>query len=273
MAKKNTENQMAELNIENMPKSVTDPETGLKVKVTKEMIMVLMNAERVITTNMEQLALALKTIRDDKLYLLYEIGSMGEYLEKRFSFSERFGYSLLKFADVFGDSKHFSEIMHQPRRLLELASKDDNLAKQLKDGEVTMPDGTRLSLKELKKEFANELVSELERTKSDLKATKKEARENKQLAEEQGKTLAHYEDSLAEGNFKKITKKKEVMAELFAIDAQAADMVKRLDSIESEEPEVVSQLVKTLTGVLAGFSQVQNKHMHLILSVTPDSKN
>lgn len=271
MAKgKQSDVQLTELTEKKIPKEVTDPSTGKKIKVTQDMIAAAINAERQITGAFEQIALALVQIRDLKLYLLSGFETMSEYLEKRFAFSERFGYQLMKYADVFGDSKYFPQIMQQPRKLLEIAANNDDLKQQLKDGEVTLHDGTRLTLKELKKELANELVAELERTKTDLKAAKKDAREHRQLAEEQSKTILNYEESMGEDAFKKITKKKEILSTLFAMDAQAAEMIKTLDAIESEDPEVVARLEAVLTAILAGASQTQNKWMHLLLSTQPD---
>lgn len=272
MKKDNTPVKPGNLEIENMPKSVTDPETGLKIKVTQEMIGSLISAERQITGALEQMALALHKIRKDKLFLLYEIDSMAEYLEKRFTFSPAFGYYLLKMADVFGDTKHFAEIMRQPRKLLELAASNDDLKKQLKEGEVTMPDGTTLTIKELTKSVALQMATDLDITKRELKAEKKKVRELSQQVEEKGKLITSYESGMAEGEFKKLTEKKAILSQLFAMDAQVADIIKGLDSIESEDAQVVSKLEATLTQLLAGASKVQDKWMHLILSVTPDQK-
>lgn len=273
MAKaKQQETHIVELNSKNIPKEVTDPTTGKKIKVTQEMIATLYNAERQITTSVAQIAIALTQVRDQKLYLLYDLETMEDYLEHRFQFSRAFGYRLLRFADVFGDSKHFSQIMEQPRKLLEIAASNDDLKKQLKEGEVTMPDGTTLTIKELTKSAALQMANDLDITKRELKAEKKKVRELSQQVEEKGKLIASYESGMAEGDFKKLTEKKAILSELFAMDAQVADIVKRLDSIESEDAQVVSKLEATLTQLLAGASKVQDKWMHLILSITPDKK-
>ena len=56
------------------------------------------------------------------------------------------------------------------------------------------------------------------------------------------------------------------------MDAEVASIIKRLDAIESEDAQVVSRLEAVLTQLLAGASKVQDRWMHLILSVTPDQK-
>lgn len=272
MAKKTTENQLVELNAKNLPKEVNDPTSGKKIKVTQEMVAALIGAERQITGGVEQIAIALHKIRNDKLFLLYGLDSMEDYLEQRFQFSRAFGYRLLKFAEVFGDSKHFAEIMQQPRKLLEIAANNDTLKNQLKEGEVTLPDGTQVSLKELKKSMALELTNDLDIAKKDLKATKRQARELTQQVEEKDKLIANYEAGMADGDFKKLTEKKQILSELFAMDAEVASIIKRLDAIESEDAQVVSRLEAVLTQLLAGASKVQDRWMHLILSVTPDQK-
>lgn len=267
---KQVDTQIVELNTKNIPKEVTDPTSGKKIKVTQDMVATLVGAERQITGGLEQVALGLHTIKKEKLFLLYGLDGMDEYLDQRFQFSPRFGYSLMKYADVFGDSKNFAEIMRQPRKLLELAADNDDLKQQLKDGEVTMPDGTMVTLKELTKSMALQMTTDLDIAKKDLKAEKKKARDLQQQLEEKSKMVDHYESGMADGDFKRLTQKKEILSELFATEAQVAEIIKRLDSIESEEPEVVARLEAVLTSLLAGASQVQSKWMHLLLSTQPD---
>lgn len=270
MAKK-TDSQITELTLKNAPKEVTDPETGKKIKVTQDMITAFVGAERQALGGFEMIALALHKIRSEKLYLIV-CDTLTEYMETRFSHSPSLGYHLLRMADVFGDSKNFTEIMQQPRKLLEMAVKSEDLKKQLKDGEITLPDGSVVTLKELKKSVAMEMATDLDIAKKDLKAEKRKSRDLAQQLEEKGKLVEHYEAGMAEGDFKKLTAKKEILSELFAMDAQVAEIVKRLDSIESEDPQVVSKLESVLTQLLSGAGQVQNKWMHLILSTTPDPK-
>ncbi len=272
--KKETAVAKAEFGIENFPKSVTDPETGLKIKVTHDMVAALVSAERQITSGAEQIAMALHRIRREKLYLLYDLGSMSEYLEKRFAFTERFGYYLLKMADVFGDSKHFADIMRQPRKLLEIAAKDEGLTKQFRDGEITLSNGTVTTLAALKKEITTEIVKDYEKTKkkntqleNDLDEARKELKDTKVV-------IRNYEKraDVPDKYFQTITAKAAALTEILAIEAEAADMMARLAAIESEEPTVVSKLAGVLSMVLAGFSQVQSKYMHLILEVAPEKK-
>lgn len=269
MAKKET--QVTELTFKNAPKEVVDPDTGKKIKVTQDMISAFVGAERQALGGFEMIALALHKIRSEKLYLIV-CETLSEYMETRFSHSPSLGYHLLKMADVFGDSKNFPEIMQQPRKLLELATRNDDLKKQLKEGEITLPDGTQVSLKELKKSMALELTNDLDIAKKDLKATKRQARELTQQVEEKDKLIANYEAGMADGEFKKLTEKKQILSELFAMDAEVASIIKRLDAIESEDAQVVSRLEAVLTQLLAGASKVQDRWMHLILSVTPDQK-
>lgn len=267
---KQVDTQIVGLNFKNMPKEVNDPLSGKKIKVTQDMVVMAISAHRQITGGLEQVAIGLWTIREHKLYLLYDCESMEEFMERHLQFSRASGYRLLKFADVFGDSKHFAEIMQQPRKLLELAADNDDLKQQLKDGEVTMPDGTMVTLKELTKSMALQMTTDLDIAKKDLKAEKKKARDLQQQLEEKSKMVDHYESGMADGDFKRLTQKKEILSELFATEAQVAEIIKRLDSIESEEPEVVARLEAVLTSLLAGASQVQSKWMHLLLSTQPD---
>lgn len=273
--KKETAVAKAEFGIENFPKSVTDPETGLKVKVTQDMIAALVAAERQITSGVELVAMALHRIRKEKLYLLYDLKSMEEYLDQRFQFARTFGYYLLKMADVFGDSKHFADIMRQPRKLLEIAAKDEGLTKQFRDGEITMPDGKITTLANLEKQLAADIVKDYEKTKNkntqlatDLEEARKELKDTKTI-------IRNYEKraDIPDEYFKTITDKAAALTELFSIEGQAADMIARLSAIESEEPTVVSKLAGVISTVLAGFSQVQSKYMHLILEVAPEKKN
>ncbi|MBN8222907.1 MAG: hypothetical protein J0L53_18480 [Spirochaetes bacterium] len=276
MAKENSIARIADITAENVPKSVTDPETGLKIKVSQEMVASLITAERQIVGGMEQIALALHRIRQDKLFLIYGLNSMSEYLERRFSFSERLGYFLLKMADVFGDSKFFQDIMKQPRKLLEIAAKNPAIATQMKeDGEITLPNGSVIMLSELKKNTINEVIKDYAKTKEKNSQLSNDLEEKEKELKDAHKVIRNYEKraDLDEDYFKKITTKAEALTEILSIEAEAASMMQRLDAIESEEPTVVAKLAATISMVLAGFSQVQSKYMHLILDVDGAKKD
>lgn len=263
--KKETAVAKAEFGIENFPKSVTDPETGLKVKVTHDMIAALISAERQITSGLEQIAMSLHKIRKEKLYLLYDLKSMEDYLDQRFQFARSFGYYLLKMADVFGDSKHFADIMRQPRKLLEIAAKDEGLTKQMKEGEITLPDGTVTTLKDLKKTAASELATDLKIAKDELKTMKADLKKSNEQLEQKAKLLAHYESAAGQEGFQKITEKSRILSELHAIDAESARIIDVLARIETEDPACVSKLSSVLSGILSAASAVQSNYIDLIL--------
>lgn len=263
-----------EFNIDNFPKSVTDPKTGEKIKVTQSMIAMAISTERQITSGLEQIAMGLWSIREHKLFLLYNLDSMEAYLDKRFRFSRGFGYQLLKLADVFGDSKHFADIMRQPHKLLALAAKDDHLAQQLKEGEVTMSDGTVTTVADIEKNLAAKIVKDYEKTKNKNTQLSTDLDETKKKLKDVETVVKNYEDraEVSDEYFKKITDKSAALREVLSIQAEASSMVRRLDSIDSEEATVVAELASTLSMVLAGFSQVQSKWMHLILDVDTTKK-
>ena len=169
-----TTNQLTPILAE-IPDTVIDPETGSEIQVTDEMRVALMTVEQQMRQSFMMLGLALRTVRDQRLYLLRACGSMEEYLIEYFSGSVRAGKQLIQVADRFHDMPDKEQFFSLPKaQLLELAGHPETMD-QFRDGEmavesglVTLPDGELVTFEALVNRLRAELKDEQATTEKKL---------------------------------------------------------------------------------------------------------
>ena len=245
------ENQIQQ---DDYPKLVTDPKTGLTIKVTPEILQLFEICEAKIRYSLAEIAMALKCIRDNKLYLLLEIESMGEYLSERWTKSKKQAYFYMKLADAYSDSPHYQEIASLPQKVLAESFKDENMIKQLKKGELTDQEGEVYTFEEIKrlgnKEFQIKFTAEKRKVK-EMKTELEQAQQDIKLKNQ----MIQAHDDLKENNakFQRITSEKETLRLLHYHNGLIAQIASDMDQIEtSPSIEAVSQ-VKAMIGNLAGL--------------------
>lgn len=181
--------------------SVKDPETGKLIHFSEEEKRDLLFCERQMKVGFMQIAIALKTIRDRRLYLLRECDSMRAYVEEYVQFSYRHAHRLMHLADTFGDAKTDLLESFSQDTLLAIAQNpavaSDLNGADVVDGEVRLPDGEVLPLEE----FTARIRREIQRN-AEKKEDKLQRRIDTIAAEVKTKNeaLAHYERLIADGN-------------------------------------------------------------------------
>ena len=243
------------LDLQNMPKVITDPATGLTQPVTEQMIQSLLISEEKIKIGMSEIALALKNIKDQKLYLILEIPTMEEYLSERWTKSRTQAYFYMKLADAYSSSPHYQEIASLPQKILNESFKDFNIVKQLKKGEYKDQEGNTYTFCEISKmgnqEFQKKFILEKNKNK-ELKNELERAKQDIQLNETTLKTYHELKDN--NERFRQITSEKETLGTLLDVQGQIALISRKLNQIETTDNLEAVSLVSSIIGALAGLT-------------------
>ncbi len=243
--------------------SYIDPDSEKVVKVNEEQARELAALEIQLAASVTNLILTLKKVRDSKLYLLRS-DTFDEYV-RMIGLAPRTAYRQLQIADTFGSSKHFEDLQRLPQSILLEAAKNDDLVQQLNDGEVKTHDGEILTIKEIVDSGAVKLRAELEKYKkssANFKSKFEAADEERKLFASE---LEGWKEKIGPENFQRISKKKDAMAALFAADGEIANAIRSLNSIESDDPEVISKIGAVIGLLQYGAEGLQDKWMpHLV---------
>lgn len=154
-----------------------------------------------------QIAVALKTIRDRKLYLLRGNNSMKEYVENHFHQSYRTAQRYLQIADSFANSKNRDELQQLPfSKLLELSQSEYavsalNDESEISDGFVQFNNGEKESLSEFIDRIRQETLSTVESPddiKTKLKRKTEDLKNKKLILERMEQQIEEREAKIAE---------------------------------------------------------------------------
>ena len=241
-----------------MRDSFIDPATNAVVQVQETQVSNLMSLELQIATSMTSMMLALRQVRDERLYLLRS-DTFEDYL-RMIGIAPRTARRQLQIADAFGDSKSFSEISKLPQTLLLEVAKNDDLAQQLRDGEVRTADGEILSIEEIVNSGNVKLKSELEKSQKNFRNYKKKYEEADEDRKLRSAELNEYKERLGK-DFTRITKKKDAMAALFAAEGEINSVIATLDQIDTDEVEVVGKLGSLIGQIKYAMDALEDKWM------------
>lgn len=233
---------------------ITDPETGKELTFTAEHAASLAAAKHQVKAGLATVAVALKTIRDQKLFLMENCGSMREWMLENFQSSYSTFKNLLSVADRFAEAPDADMVLSQPITHLLLYSKHEATADGIQDGsiqfsggKVILEDGTEISAKDFAKQIRTELKKE---TAEELKKLDHKLKTNA------AKISA--KDSLIESMQEDLAKLRQRSADLEKAITESKDIdPSRLVYITKKE-EAVSLLVDTTTQVLGLIGQMDN---------------
>lgn len=241
-----------------MRDSFIDPVTNAVVQVSEAQMRKLTELEVRLSYSITNLMLDLKALRDEKLYLL-RCDTFEEYL-RMIGVAPRTAYRQLQIADAFGDSKNFSELSKLPQALLLEVAKNDDLAQQLRDGEVRTSDGEILSIEEIINSGNVKLKAELEKAQKGFRNYKKKFEEADEDRKLRSAELDEYKEKLG-SDFVRISKKKDAMAALFAAEGEINSVVTTLDRIDNDDVEVVGKLGALIGQIKYAMDALEDKWM------------
>lgn len=268
------------------PKSLVifDPETNAEITFSPEHRLMLESAKTQIKTGMAQMALGLKMIRDQKLYLLDSCDSMTAWLVNVFGQSARTGYRLLEAADQFAALPNAEDVLREPLSHLLTISRSKDAMEQLQSGEmqieagqVIQPDGSSIPLpvfaKQLKEELAGEVkkVNEkVQKLHQQMRVSKEEGTRLAQQLEGKDQEIESLNNTVRELMGKKdidpkmivlIHEKKEIIALLNEVTLGALDMLGRLSTIPHKlvDAEVAGHISRTISTIEASLDKARDE--------------
>lgn len=258
---KNVIQEETDPNLMEVGSIVRDPESGREIIASPGIIQDLFLAEQSINFALGQLAVSLKRIRDERLYLLRNTRSFKEYVENYISFSYRHVSRIVSIADSFSGSDRYDQIAQLPLSFLQHAEKDQNLYQQLKRGEFTDNEGNTYSLTELLQMSQNEMNTELKKLLAKNAVLKKQIKEVSQRATENEKLVQHYESSSGKEVLNKIVTREDALREIEYSRGVLADITNKLSAIELDDISVIRELSGVVTGGIAALSVIQDAYL------------
>lgn len=266
--------------------AVKDPETGTILQFSEEEKLELLFCERQMKVGFMQIAIALKTVRDKKLYLLRECDSMRTYIEDFVHFSYRHAHRLMRLADTFGDARVDILESFSQDSLLEIAQNpavaSDLNGADVVDGEVRLPDGEVLPLVEFTARIRREIKRAAEKTEGKLQ---RRIDVMSAAIKTKDDAIAHYEHAISEENDRArklektietlsirkdldahiltfITHKKEAVRLIDEITPQVLELLGRVDGIPKDlvDAELAGQVSFFLAAVESAVQRIRENY-------------
>jgi hypothetical protein len=263
---------------------ITDPETGKELTFTAEHTASLAAAKHQVKAGLATVAVALKTIRDQKLYLIENCGSMREWLLENFQSSYTTFKNLVAVADRFAEAPDADMVLSQPITHLLLYSKHEQTADGIADGsiqfsggKVILEDGTEISAKDFAKQIRTELkketAEEVKKLDHKLKtnAAKLSAKDSliESMQEDLGKLrlrAAELEKAITESKdidpsrLVYVTQKHEAVSLLVDTTTQVLALIGRMDTLPEAlvgDAEVAGNFSRSLSAIEAGLERIR----------------
>ncbi|MBE7439089.1 MAG: hypothetical protein HS115_11580 [Spirochaetales bacterium] len=242
-------------------------------------------ARQQVKVGLATMAMALKTIRDQKLFLIENCGSMHEWLLTNFQSSYTTFKNLMTVADRFADSSDAQQVLSQPITHLLLYARHEETAQAISDGsiqfqggKVVLEDGTEISAKDFAKQIRNELKSESgdEAKKLDHKLKQKTAQlsakdsvistlqedleQARQRAADLEKALIETKD-IDPARLVYITHKKDAIQLLTDVAPQVIGLMGQIDGMSADavDAEVAGHFARSLSAIEASLENLKNR--------------
>lgn len=269
---------------DNLTITRTDKETGEVVTITPEMESKLQALEFSIVSNWVQTAISIKTIRDEKLYLVRceSFSEYAQYLKDALGFSERNIWKHLQIATTYTETVLRKAAKGTPMQTLIELSRDPALVKNLNEGtaeidgdKVVYEDGTYESLAAVRERIKRE-VSEVYKKKLEEKDLQAKGRETimkdyqKRLSEQQQEihklkeTLEHVinQKGVDADKVMFITQKNEALQLISDVQARIVEALGELSYIPENllVPDVTAQLASTIAILSAGAARLRERY-------------
>lgn len=267
---------------------VHDPETGKEIAFTQEQRMLLESTKMQIKSGLLQVALGLRTIRDNRLYLLDGAESLSDWFGKNWGQSITTGYRMLQAADAFADAPNAEQILRQPLSQLLIISKNKKAMEQIHagelhigDGQVITPEGETIPLQVFAKQIKDEWSAESESNETKLQNKVKAEKQKVQIKEEMIKGLDKQIEELRAENeritsamadlaktkdidpkrYMLIQQKGEAINLLTEILVQGLEIIGRIDQIPQDivDPELSGHISRTITSLESAINQARDQ--------------
>ena len=257
--------------IEIMPAEIVDETTG-EVLNTAEMEKRLIFFEQQIALNLFQVATALKSIRDEKLYLV-RYKTMKEYTETHLSMSERNMKRYLQIADAFNE-KSLKKFKDTPMKMLLEISRDDELIEEANDPESEPDDVVKKAREQEKKKLQKKLDKnqELIEGQDALLTDLRDKVQNKDTEIDKLKSTIQSligKKDVDPSRVVFITQKKEAMGIVDESTVQILDSLGTLNTIPHDllDAELSGKLSQSIAAVEAGVRRLRDFYSSYV--VTP----
>jgi hypothetical protein len=263
----------------------TDRETGEIITITPEMEQRLQALEFSIVSNWVQTAINIKTIRDERLYLV-RCETFSEYvqgyLRESLGISTSNIWKHLKIATTYSDTVLKKAAKGAPMQSLIELSRNPELVKDLNDGtaeiegdKVVYDDGTFESLAQvrerIKKETAEAYKKKLEEKdlhakgrETILKDYQKRVQEQQHEIEKMKKAMARLIDQkgIDPKHVMRITQKKEAINLINEVQRRIVEALGELSYIPDNllDPDVTSQIASTVAMLSAGAVRLREHY-------------
>ncbi len=245
-----------------MAAEIVDEETG-EVFNAAEMEKQLLFFEQQIAFGCVQIALALKSIRDEKLYL-FRCKSMKEYMSEYLPMSPRHAERHLQIADSFSD-KALKKFTKTPMKLLLEISRDDELLAFANDPD-SEADKVIKKARELEKRKYEKKIADMEDIIDGKEAlleglrdqTTQKDTEIEKLKNALNKIVSDKGIDPAKAIF--ITQKKEALALIEEAFSHISGLLGDISNIPQDlmDAELTSKLTYTVAAVKAGIHRVED---------------
>ncbi|MEQ8578178.1 MAG: hypothetical protein RIC57_09095 [Balneola sp.] len=268
---------------------VFDADSGETVAVSAEMRSLAFGLQQRLDATTLVTALILKKVSDEKLYLAFDCSSFKEYAETMlpFGYSSSKKYLIIgnKFApmlpefDSKGDSNHLLESENVAElsglgysKLYELTKVEDaDFSEVMTEGKLVMPDGSELTLDDLRDMSARDVIEEVRKVRAPLQ---KEVRKYKEDALTAQAERDQYKSQLEKN--KKLIERADELEKLYGEEAvrigEIEENIRKADSylrecekyfnrivIDDEDPESVKEqtlsLIRRATRIITSAYQ------------------
>lgn len=235
-------------------------EDGSVVRLRQDAEKVLQYCEQQMKIGFLQVAFSLKTIRDERLYFLRDCKNMLQYVEEYLDFSYRHTKRFLLIADNFHSAKTDILEKFSQGTLLELTRHPELAAEvqgaEVEEGEVRLPDGEVMGLRE----FVNKVTREV-RKEAEVREDKLRRRMDALTTETKGKKTA------LECAYADLEKAQE---NIHRLEAAIQDLAERKDvdirklTFITQKKEAIGLLMTSQVDALKLFGEVDGLPRELI---------
>jgi hypothetical protein len=246
-----------EKNVQTRELTIADPVTGIDIRFDAGQQAHFNSIKSQMKDSLAAVGLSLRTIRDQKYYLMDDCGSMSEWLLNTWGSSIRTAQRLLEVADAFDSIPNANEIMSLPLTHLLTMKKDPATMEalrsgdlQIDDGHAILPTGETMDLPSFVRKIKKETETEIRSKESRLKEQLNNSKEATHTMEEA------LEKSEAE--------KAEIIGKLKTLEKTINDLMQKKDldgmrvAFVTQRDEAAVLLDDSMTIILDHLGQIDN---------------
>jgi len=277
---------------------ILDPETNQPIVFSQEATFLLEECERRIKVAALEMGMALRRIRDDRLYLMRDCSSMEEYI-MRAGIAVRTARLYMQLADRFHQLPQSDELLKaNPQQVVKLL-KDEDTFQKMKSGEISFESGKVILpdqatgeaieiplydyLREQRAKLRVEMKGEDEKTKEQLAKEREHKRSLKHELEEYQQSEMELLNKInaLESTIRKltgpdtnpddiviVTTRKQAVDMLHRASVEISDYCGQIERIPQDlvDSELTGAITRTLASMDAALRRVTDAWAHLIIN-------